>query len=190
MTVPRFSEGNIILLYANHRGNITDEKLPEYIVNRIIVCKNLYDRILISKPDGFKIEIYVISTNASLANSIKDELNVKSLNEDVITIISEPTLTDAMDNILKSLRKRTNIPTLYLVTSHWQREIYNNILLKFKEFKIHFEGALDHRALAEIDMEKEIEIPSKGLAFYKAKAKNRAVDLLLNHMFPDKENDK
>jgi hypothetical protein len=192
MTAPRFPEGNIILLYANHRGNLIHEKiqLPEHIANRIKVCRIVYDRILKSKPDGRKTEIYVISKNVDLANSIKQELSAKPLDEARITIVPEATLTSAMDNILRRLRKRTNIPTIYLITSHWQREICNNISLKFKEFKIHFEGTLDHRPIGEIDTEKDIEIPSKGLEFYKEKAKNKAVDLLLNHMFPDKENDK
>jgi hypothetical protein len=192
MTAPRFPEGNIILLYANHKGNLVHEKiqLPEHIANRIKVCRSVYDRILKSKPDGRKTEIYVISKNVDLANSIKQELSSKPLDEARITIVPEATLTSAMDNILRRLRKRTNIPTIYLITSHWQREICNNISLKFKEFKIHFEGTLDHRPIGEIDTEKDIEIPSKGLEFYKEKAKNKAVDLLLNHMFPDKENDK
>ena len=192
MTSPIFSEGNIILLYANHRANLIHERvqLPEHIANRIKVCRSVYNRILKSKPDGLKTEIYVISKNVDLANSIKQELSAKPLDEARITIVPEATLTSAMDNILRRLRKRTNIPTIYLITSHWQREICNNISLKFKEFKIHFEGTLDHRPIGEIDTEKDIEIPSKGLEFYKDKAKNKAVDLLLNHMFPDKENDK
>lgn len=190
MSVARFPEGNIILLYANYRGTLTNEKLPEHIVNRVRVCKSLYGRILKSKPDGLDTEIYLISTNLGLADSIKRELRAKPLNEKMITIIPEASLTIAMGKILKSLRKRTNIPTLYLITSHWQREIYDNALLKFKEFKIHFEGALDHRPIGEIDMEKDVEIPSKGLEFYKSKAKNKAIDMLLNHMFPDKENEK
>ena len=192
MTSPIFSEGNIILLYANHRANLIHERvqLPEHIANRIKVCRSVYNRILKSKPDGLKTEIYVISKNVDLANSIKQELSAKPLDEARITIVPEATLTSAMDNILRRLSKRTNIPTIYLITSHWQREICNNISLKFKEFKIHFEGTLDHRPIGEIDTEKDIEIPSKGLEFYKEKAKNKAVDLLLNHMFPDKENDK
>lgn len=192
MTVPKFPEGNVLLLYANNRGTIRNEKIqiPEHIANRIKVCRSVYDRILKSKPDGLETEIYVISTNADLANNIKQELSAKPLNEARITIVPESTLTSAMNNTLKRLRKRTNIPIIYLITSHWQREICNNISLKFKEFKIHFEGALDHRPIGEIDAEKGIEIPSKGLEFYKEKAKNKAVDLLLNRMFPDKENDK
>jgi len=192
MTVTKFPEGNVLLLYANNRGTVSNEKIqiPEHIVNRIKVCRSVYDRILKSKPDGLKTEIYVISTNADLANNIKQELSAKPLDEARITIVPESTLTSAMDNTLKRLRKRTNIPIIYLITSHWQREICTNISLKFKEFKIHFEGALDHRPIGEIDAEKGIEIPSKGLEFYKEKAKNKAVDLLLNRMFPDKENDK
>jgi hypothetical protein len=192
MTVPKFPEGNVLLLYANNSRSVSNEKIqiPEHIANRIKVCRSVYDRILKSKPDGLKTEIYVISTNADLANNIKQELSAKPLDEARITIVPESTLTSAMDNTLKRLRKRSNIPIIYLITSHWQREICTNISLKFKEFKIHFEGALDHRPIGEIDAEKGIEIPSKGLEFYKEKAKNKAVDLLLNRMFPDKENDK
>lgn len=193
MTELRFPEGNIILLYANHRGNFDNGKvhLPEHIINRLKVCISVYQRILKSKPDGLKTEIFVISTKVDLAKSIKEELCLEeSIDELKVTIVSDkPTLASAMDKILGRLKKRTNIPTIYLVTSHWQREVYNNISLKYKEFKIHFEGSLDHRPIAEIDVEKEIEMPSKGVEFYKEKAKNKAVDLLLNHMFPDKEND-
>jgi len=55
MTVTKFPEGNVLLLYANNRGTVSNEKIqiPEHIANRIKVCRSVYDRILKSKPDAF-----------------------------------------------------------------------------------------------------------------------------------------
>ena len=54
----RFSEGNLIVLYANSKAD--DKKtdgIPGYLNERLITCTNVYGRILKSKPDKLKTEI-------------------------------------------------------------------------------------------------------------------------------------
>ncbi len=186
----RFPEGNLIILYANSTGTNRgkDTQIPKLIYERIVSCVHVYHRILNSKPDGARTEIFIVSAQKNLGNSIKQILvERESIDKSGVAIISDyGTLTGALDSVFNKLKERKNPPTIYVVTSHWQREIYDNISIKFKDLKVHFDGVLDPRSTKEIEEEKDKEIPSKGFAFYKEKAKNKAVDLLLNRIFPDK----
>lgn len=186
----RFSEGNLIVLYANFKAD--DKKtdgIPEYLNERLKTFTNVYGRILKSKPDRLKTEILLVSSDASLGNEIKQLLcNSNYIDGSKITIVSDKsTLADALEFVLKSIKERANPPTVYVIASHWYREIYDAIETKFNGYQTHFEGALDHRPMEEIVKEKQRETPKKGIEFYKDKAKNKALDLLLNHIFPDKK---
>lgn len=190
MPQTRFSEGNLIVLYANFKAD--DKKtdgIPEYLNERLKTFTNVYGRILKSKPDRLKTEILLVSSDASLGNEIKQLLcNSNSIDGSKITIVSDKsTLADALEFVLKSIKERANPPTVYVIASHWYREIYDAIETKFNGYQTHFEGALDHRPMEEIVKEKQRETPKKGIEFYKDKAKNKALDLLLNHIFPDKK---
>jgi hypothetical protein len=46
---------------------------------------------------------------------------------------------------------------------------------------------LDHRPFDEVEREKELNIPKKGIRYYKRKAKDKTIDILLNHIFPEGE---
>ena len=190
MTKVRFPEGNLIILYANSTGSNRekDTQIPKHIYERIVSCVHVYHRILNSKPDGARTEIFIVSAQKNLGNSIKQIIVEKeSIDKSGVAVISDySTLAGALNSVLNKLKERKNPPTIYVVTSHWQREIYDYISIKFKELKVHFDGVLDPRTMKEIEEEKDKEIPSKGFAFYKEKAKNKAVDLLLNRIFPDK----
>ncbi|MGB8100788.1 MAG: hypothetical protein WCE96_03830 [Nitrososphaeraceae archaeon] len=190
MPQTRFSEGNLIVLYANFKAD--DKKtdgIPEYLNERLKTFTNVYGRILKSKPDRLKTEILLVSSDATLGNEIKQLLcNSNYIDVSKITIVSDKsTLADALEFVLKSIKERANPPTVYVIASHWYREIYDAIETKFNGYQTHFEGALDHRPLEEIVKEKQRETPKKGIEFYKDKAKNKALDLLLNHIFPDKK---
>jgi hypothetical protein len=50
---------------------------------------------------------------------------------------------------------------------------------------VQFYGALDHRPVGEVEQEKALDTPKKGMEYYKQKAKSKAVDALLNIIFPD-----
>ena len=186
----RFSEGNLIVLYVNFKAD--DKKtdgIPEYLNERLKTCTNVYGRILKSKPDKLKTEILLVSSDARLGNEIKQMLCTSNYIEgSMITIVSDKsTLADALEFVLMSIKERANPPTVYVIDSHWYREIYDAIEIKFNGYQTHFEGALDHRPMDEIVEEKQRETPKKGIEFYKEKAKNKALDLLLNHIFPDKK---
>ena len=56
---------------------------------------------------------------------------------------------------------------------------------RLKGHRIQFYGALDHRPVGEVESEKALDLPKKGVEYYKQKAKNKAVDVLLNIIFPD-----
>lgn len=190
MTKVLFPEGNLIILYANSTGTNRekDTQIPNHIYERIVSCVHVYHRILNSKPDGARTEIFIVSAQKNLGNSIKQIIvERESIDKSGVVIISDyDTLAGALDSVLNKLKERKNPPTIYVVTSHWQREIYDYVSIKFKELKVHFDGVLDPRSTKEIEEEKDKEIPSKGFAFYKEKAKNKAVDMLLNRIFPDK----
>jgi hypothetical protein len=191
MTNIRFPEGNLIILYANSERTYREKdiQVPEHIYDRIISCVHVYRRILNSKPDRAQTEILVVTAQKNLGDGIKQILFAKeSIDKSAVKIISnKSTLAAALESVLDKMKERKNPPTTYVVTSHWQREIYDNISIRFKELKVHFEGVLDRRPMLEIDGERDKEMPSKGFEFYKEKTKNKAVDFLLNRMFPDKE---
>ncbi len=190
MSRVRFAEGNLIVLYCNYKGiDKNTDGIPEHLNERLKACTNVYRRILNSKPDKLKTEILLVSSDASLGNKMKQTLcNSDSIAESKVTIVSDKsTLGDALEFVLKRMKERTNPPTVYVIASHWYREIYDTIEIKFDRYQTHFEGALDHRPIEEISKERTMETPRKGIEFYKEKAKNKAVDLLLNYIFPDKK---
>ena len=178
------------MLYANFKAD--DKKtdgIPEYLNERLKTCTNVYGRILKSKPDRLKTEILLVSSDASLGNEIKQVLCSSNYidGSKITMVLDKSTLADALEFVLKSIKERANPPTVYVIASHWYREIYDAIETKFNGYQTHFEGALDHRPMEEIVEEKQRETPKKGIEFYKEKAKNKALDLLLNHIFPDKK---
>ena len=186
----RFYEGNLIVLYANFKADgKKSDRMPEYLNERLKTCTNVYGRILKSKPDKLKTEILLVSSDASLGNELKQILcDSNCIEGSKITITSDKsTLAEVLEFVLSSIKKRANPPTIYVIASHWYREIYDAIETKLNGYQMHFEGALDHRPMEEIDEEKQREMPKKGMKFYKEKAKNKALDLLLNHIFPDKK---
>jgi hypothetical protein len=56
---------------------------------------------------------------------------------------------------------------------------------RLKGYKIQFYGALDHRPVDEVEREKALDVPKKSIENYKQQAKNKAVDVLLDIVFPD-----
>ena len=95
-------------------------------------------------------------------------------------------VTECFDRVVALIRSRTNPPYLYFVGSVWLREIYDAVVLsRLKGYRVQFEGALDHRSVKEVEEEKALDAPRKGLEYYKRKAKDKAIDLVLNRMFPE-----
>ncbi|HET9774901.1 MAG TPA: hypothetical protein VFP25_07950, partial [Nitrososphaeraceae archaeon] len=68
----------------------------------------------------------------------------------------------------------------------WMKDVFDSIVKSnFQQYRIQFEGALDHRPVEEVEKEKSLEKPKKGTEYFKGKMKNKALDMLLNYIFPE-----
>jgi hypothetical protein len=180
----RFTDGNLIILYAIHRSISKDGSLPDYINERAKVCINTFRIIMQSKPDNYKTMIIVVA-NMIYAESIKDKLIQAGIDDKIIAIdcISE-NVAQAFDNVLNVIKIKINPPHIYFVGSIWLRDICEaTAISKLKGYKVQFESALDNRPVEEVEKEKALDIPKKGIEHYKRKAKDKTIDMLLNYIF-------
>lgn len=188
MSKYRFTDGNLIILYAIHRQNslIGQNRIPDYINERVKLCLNIYRIIEQSKPDGNRTVILIVGdqqdgeyiTNILVEAGIDQEIIAKDY--------YSKNVTGCFDRVMALIKTRTNPPYLYFVGSIWLREIYDAVVLsRLKGYRVEFEGALDHRPVKEVIEEKVLDSPKKGFEHYKRKAKDKAIDLVLNRIFPE-----
>lgn len=184
MSEIHFTDGNLIILYAIHKNSSL--KLPPHILERIEHCTRLYQVILKSKPDSHKTLILVIA-EPNYSELIKKELINRQINEDIIIIDSDSKkVSHTFDNLKELLKQKMNPPHVYFVASVWLKDIFDSIVkIQFKEYKIQFEGALDHRSVVEVEHDKSLEIPKKGKEHFKQAIKNKTLDMILNYIFPE-----
>src|ERR671926_169597 len=155
----RFTDGNLIILYAIHRGISNVGSLPDYINERVNVCIDTFRIIMHSKPDNYKTVIIVIDC------------------------ISE-NVAQAFDNVLNIIKTKTNPPHIYFIGSVWLRDICEaTAISKLKGYRVQFEDAMDNRPVEEVEKEKAMDVPKKGIEHYKRKAKDKTIDILLNYVF-------
>lgn len=196
-----FTYGNLILLYCNFNrdrhpngeiddestnGNV-DDSLPGFIMGRIELCIQTFNIIMKSKPDKFNTSIILISKN-EYAGVITDHLIAAGISEQYIeNDNNSKTVESVIHNVLFKVTSLTNPPTIYFIGSVWQKEVFDSIVdSKLKKFKVHFQGALDHRPYDVIQKDKLTEEPKKGSNYYKHKLTNKAIDTLLNYIFSNK----
>ena len=189
MSDHHFTDGNLIILYAMHRRKNPNSELPDYIKERIKACIAIFKIAIQSKPDKHKTMIVVFS-NGEAVDNIRTELIKAGIDHTTITVDSIPkNIAQTFDGILNIIKTRINPPYMYFIGSVWQRDIYDSMVSsKLQGYMIQFEGAPDNRPIDEVEEDKNIDIPRKGMVFYKKKVKDKAIDMLLNHMFH--ENDK
>lgn len=196
-----FTYGNLILLYCNFNrdglpnGQIDDESanktvrdsLPDFIIGRIALCIQTFNIIMKSKPDKFNTSIILLSKSEH-TGVITDQLIDGGISEQYIENDNNSKTIDAViNNVLSRITSLTNPPTIYFIGSVWQKEVFDSIVVsKLKKFKVHFEGALDHRPYDVIQKDKLTEEPKKGSNYYKHKLTNKAIDTLLNYIFSNK----
>ena len=184
MTDSRFTYGNIIILYSNHiKGNYT--VVPDYINERINTCLNILQRIKNSKPDSQYISIVVVG-DKYWGEIIKNCILESNEGLQIRIDSKSKNLLDSLKSVIRGFKKLSNPPFIYVVSSFWHKEIFDLIRPRFKELKIQFYGALDHRTVDEISFEKIKDKPHFKMADLKNRAKNRALNSLLNYVFPDK----
>lgn len=180
-----FTDGNLIILYAIHKNSSL--KLPPHILERIEHCTRLYHIILKSKPDSHKTIILVIA-ESHYSELIKKELIDRQVNKEIIIIDSDSKkVSHTFDSLKELLKQKMNPPHVYFVASVWLKDIFDSIVKtqQFKEYKIQFEGALDHRPVMEVEHDKSLELPKKGKEHFNQAIKNKTLDVLLNYIFPE-----
>jgi hypothetical protein len=191
MSQPHFTDGNLIILFGVHAESeaAETETVPNYVEERVRVCVDLYRIVTTSKPDrNNTLVLVIVDTNTGLA--IKKMLIEGGIKEDLILFTDSPkTIEQTFDYVLKFIKKRANPPYMYLVGSVWHRDIYDSaIFSKMKNYQIRFEGAPDHRPVDSVAREKALNTPTKGIGYYKDRLKNKAVDMVINYIFPDDKN--
>lgn len=189
LCMPHFTDGNLIILYGLHTGGEAAETVPSYVRERTEVCTNLYRIVTTSKPDGSNILVLVIADTKTVP-ALKSILIKSGIKEDLIIFAESPmTIEQTFDFVLKFIKKRPNPPYMYFIGSVWQKDIYESaVLSKMKDYQLRFEGAADHRPVGTVEKERLLNAPTKGIGYYKDKLKNKAVDMVINYIFPDEKN--
>ena len=188
MSEYHFTDGNLIILYAIHGSTSMDGGLPDYINERIKICVDIFRIIMRSKPDKYKTTIIIVANRKSTQN-IKNKLLTAGVDEKIIAgdCVSE-NMGQTFDHILNIIKTKINPPYIYFIGSVWLRDIYDSMVYsKLKGYRVQFEGALDHRPVDEVEREKELDIPKKSIGYYKRKAKDKTIDILLNYIFPEEK---
>ena len=187
MSEYRFTDGNLIILYAIHSQTSSKQnEIPDYINERVKVCLNTYRITIQSRPDGNKTTILIVGSQPDIKN-ITETLIKAGIDPDIITSDHQSKdITQCFDYVKAIIRSRPNPPNLYFIGSVWLREIYDTVVVsRLNGYRIQFEGALDHRPVKEVKEEKALNAPKRGLDHYKRKVKDKAIDLVLNRMFPE-----
>lgn len=188
MSEYRFTHGNLVILYAIHRQTylVGQNRIPDHVNERVKLCLNVQKIIEQSKPDGRKTVIWVVSSQHD-GDYLLKRLGDAGIDEKTIAMdYLSKNVSECFDRVMTSVSDRTNPPYLYFVGSVWHKEIYDSVVLsKLKGYRIQFEGALDHRPVKEVEEEKSLDAPRKGLEYYKRKTMDKAIDIVLNRMFPE-----
>ena len=198
-----FTYGNMILLYCkfnpenlsqqeggkHSERKVSYDSLPDFVKARIALCVQTFNIIMGSKPDKFNTTVILI-TDTFFSQVIKDRLIIEGISAQYIEQDNtSKSIESVLNNVVNRVRSLDNPPTIYFVGSVWQKEVFDSIASsKFKDnFKILFEGALDHRPYELIQNDKLSEEPKKSSAYYKHKLTNKAIDTLLNYIFSHKK---
>jgi hypothetical protein len=186
MSQPHFTDGNLIILFGVHTESEAAETVPNHVEERIRVCVDLYRIVKTSKPDRENTLILVVA-DTNTGQNIKKTLIKDGIDEGLILFTDSPmTVDQTFDYVLKFIKKRANPPYIYFVGSVWHKDIYDSaIFSKMNDYQIRFEGAADHRPVNDVAREKALNRPTRGIGYYKGKLKNKAVDMVLNYIFPD-----
>jgi hypothetical protein len=200
-----FTYGNILLLYCifnkddsaqplpdadeRSKGLNRDGYLPNYIIGRINLCIETFDIIMNSKPDKLHTSVLIISKD-SHAGEIKKKLIAGGISEQYLEYDAKSkSIESAFNNVVTRIAKLANPPCIYFIGSVWQKDVFDSIVdSKLKQYKVVFEGALDDRPYDIVQKEKAVEEPKKGYVYYKHKMTNKAIDALLNYIFPKNKN--
>jgi len=182
----RFTDGNLIVLYAVHSGKSSDGGLPDYIIERVMLALETHGTVMKSKADHHKTMVIIVGEYGP-AEKVKEVLVEGGVSKDIIAIDTDSkNMAQTIDRVADMIKSKPNPPFIYFIGSVWLHDIFNSTAVsKLKGYRIQFYGALDHRPVDEVEREKALDVPKKGAEYYKQQTKNKAVDVLLNIIFPD-----
>ena len=187
MSEYRFTDGNLLVLYAIHRAKPeTNGQLPSYVKERIKVGLETYSMIMKSRPDKHKTMVMIVG-DPGAAGKVKDELVKGGISNEIIAIDTDSqNMAQTIGRMAEMIKTKPNPPFIYFIGSVWLHDVFKaTVAGRLKGYKVQFYGALDHRSVDEVEREKALDVPKKTMENYKQQAKNRAVDMLLNIIFPD-----
>lgn len=186
MSEYRFTDGNLLVMYAVHRGKSADGGLPDYIEERVKLALETYGMIMKSRPDRNKTMVLVVGDQGP-AEKVKEELVKGGVKPEIVAIdTSSHGIAQTLGYIYDMVSKKPNPPFIYFIASVWLHETFNaSVVSIMKNIRVQFYGALDHRPVHEVEAEKATDAPRKGKEYYKRKITNKAVDTVLNIIFPD-----
>jgi hypothetical protein len=186
MSEHRFTDGNLIVLYAVHKGKSADGGLPDYITERVKLGLETHTMVMKSKPDRHKTMVMVVGESGP-AEKVKQALVKGGVDEKIVAIDTDSrNMAQTIDRVYNMIKSKPNPPFIYFIGSVWHHDIFSSTAVsKLKGLKVQFYGALDHRPVDEVEQEKALDVPKKGMEYYKQQAKNKAVDVMLNIIFPD-----
>ncbi|HEU4606226.1 MAG TPA: hypothetical protein VFS46_08325 [Nitrososphaera sp.] len=186
MSEYRFTDGNLIVLYAVHKGKSADGGLPDYVLERVKLGLDTHGMVMRSRPDKHKTMVMIVGESGP-TEKVKEALVQGGVSKDIIAIDTDSgNMAQTIDRVAEMIKSKPNPPFVYFIGSVWLHDIFNStVLSKMKGYRIQFYGALDHRPVGEVESEKALDAPKKGVEYYKQRAKNKAVDAVLNIIFPD-----
>jgi hypothetical protein len=186
MSEYRFTDGNLIILYAVHKGKSSDGGLPDYIKERVQLGLETHNTVMQSKADNHKTMLIIVGEPGP-AELVKQSLIKGGVSEKIIAIDSDSrNVAQTIDRVHDMIKSKPNPPFIYFIGSVWLHDIFKSTAVsKMKGYRVQFYGALDHRPVDEVEREKALDAPKKGTEYYKQQAKNKAVDTLLNIIFPN-----
>ena len=187
MSEYRFTDGNLLVIYAIHKGKpAANGELPDYIKERIKVGLETYGMIMRSRPDKHKTMVMIVGAPGP-AQKVKEELVKGGIKDEIIAIDTDSqNMAQTISRMADMIKTKPNPPFIYFIGSVWLHDIFKSTVMgRLKGYKIQFYGALDHRPVDEVEREKALDVPKKSIENYKQQAKNKAVDILLDIVFPD-----
>jgi hypothetical protein len=186
MSEYRFTDGNLLVLYVIHRGRSADGGLPDYVQERVKLALETYNTIMKSRPDKNKTMVIIVGDQGP-AEKVKTELVKEGVKSEIIAVdASSHGIAQTLGYIYDMVSKKPNPPFIYFIASVWLHETFNaSVVSIMKDVRVQFYGALDHRPVYEVEAEKATDAPKKGKEYYKRKITNKAVDTVLNIIFPD-----
>jgi hypothetical protein len=188
MSEYRFTDGNLLVLYVIHNSKSATAKgeLPDYIKERIKLGLETYGMVMRSRPDKHKTMVMIVGAPGP-AEKVKEELVKGGIREKIIAIDTDSqNVAQTIGRMADMIKTKPNPPFIYFIGSVWLHDIFKStVVAKLKGYKVQFYGALDHRPVDEVEREKELDLPKKSIENYKQQAKNKAVDMLLNIIFPE-----